>query len=67
MKLIIDEFGNRFWHDEFEHLYREDGPAIEWSNGEKTYCLNNITYTYHIWFEKTKRFLESPNRTEWER
>ena len=29
----------RFYNDKGE-LHREDGPAIEWSNGSKNWCIN---------------------------
>tara|TARA_R110000868_G_scaffold99024_4_gene272661 strand:- start:18914 stop:19240 length:327 start_codon:yes stop_codon:yes gene_type:complete len=40
MKLMnIDEFGTKKWYLNGE-LHREDGPAIEWFDGEKEWYLN---------------------------
>ena len=30
-------------------LHREDGPAFEWSDREKSWYLNNIRYTEQKW------------------
>jgi hypothetical protein len=39
--LIIDEFGNdRYYLD--GRLHREDGPAIEFSNGDKHWYINDL-------------------------
>jgi hypothetical protein len=33
-------------------LHREDGPALEWSNGYKQWYLNDTQYTHNEWFSK---------------
>lgn len=38
--LKIDEDGNRFWYNAKSQLHREDGPAVEWSNGTKGWFIN---------------------------
>jgi hypothetical protein len=39
----ITELGSKFYHKdkEMEILHREDGPAIEWFGGNKSWYLNN--------------------------
>ena len=40
MKRIVDEYGTiRYYNDEGQ-LHKEDGPAIEYSNGEKFWYIN---------------------------
>jgi len=38
----IDEFGSKFYYKdkEMKILHREDGAAIEWNNGDKSWWLN---------------------------
>lgn len=38
--LEIDESGNRFWYNEDGDFHREDGPAVERSNGNKEWWIN---------------------------
>ena len=39
---IIDQYGNKFWHNPKGQLHREnDLPAIEYINGSKYWWLNN--------------------------
>ena len=37
---VIDTFGNKEWRNVDGVVHREDGPAIEWANGSKEWCLN---------------------------
>jgi len=36
----IDAFGNVFYFNKNHQLHRLNGPAIEWHNGDKVYCIN---------------------------
>ena len=40
-KLTINEYGTKIWRLPNGFLHREDGPAIEYSNGDKSWYLNN--------------------------
>ena len=40
MPLKIDKDGNRKWYNSKGQLHREDGPAIEWSNGIKEWWID---------------------------
>lgn len=37
---VIDKWGNKIWRNSLGQLHREDGPAIEYANGFKTWYLN---------------------------
>ena len=37
----IDAYGNKRWRNEKGQLHREDGPAIEYTEGSKYWYLNN--------------------------
>ena len=41
---VIDDLGNKFWWSHGK-LHREDGPAVEWANGDKEWYLNDKEYT----------------------
>jgi len=43
----IDEFGSKFHYKdkEMEILHREDGPAVEWADGDKSWYLNGEKLT----------------------
>ncbi len=54
MSKLSDGRGN-FFHLKDGVLHREDGPAIEWSNGESSWHLNGAKYTkeeFNQWLEK---------------
>ena len=36
----VDSNGDRFWHNEKNQLHREDGPAVEYTNGYKSWWIN---------------------------
>jgi hypothetical protein len=40
-KVTVDENGTTRWYNEKNEHHREDGPAIEHSNGEKHWYLND--------------------------
>jgi len=42
----INELGSKFYHKdkEMKILHREDGPAVECSNGYKEWCLNGLLH-----------------------
>jgi hypothetical protein len=37
---IIDKYGTKHWRNESGQLHREDGPATEWTNGDKSWWLH---------------------------
>ena len=37
---FTDEYGNKFWFDNYRYYHREDGPAIEGANGSKEWWVN---------------------------
>ena len=38
--VTVDEYGNRCWKNESNQFHRENGPAIEWSDGTKEWYLD---------------------------
>jgi hypothetical protein len=43
-KLIIDEDGNKYWKLPNGDLHREDGPAIEYIDGDKYWYINGQSH-----------------------
>jgi hypothetical protein len=39
-KCEIDKYGNKYWKNEEGQYHRENGPAIEWNNGDKSWYIN---------------------------
>ena len=39
-KIIIDASGNKLYYNNRDQLHREDGPAVEWDNGDRDWYLN---------------------------
>jgi hypothetical protein len=44
-ELTIDEDGTKVWDLPNGLRHRQDGPAIEWEDGDKHWFLDNIHYT----------------------
>lgn len=40
----IDKFGNKFFYNTAQLLHREDGPAIEYTNGTKCWYRNGLCH-----------------------
>ena len=40
MSPYTNEYGDKFWYDSNGELHREDGPAVEYSNGDKWWCIH---------------------------
>jgi hypothetical protein len=38
--MTVDERGDKVWRNSSGHCHRTDGPAIEWSNGDKAWWVN---------------------------
>ncbi len=41
--------GNIFWKNSRGELHREDGPAIEWNDGDKGWFLGDMWYSEEEW------------------
>jgi hypothetical protein len=46
----IDDKGSKFWFFKGK-FHRENGPAIEWSNGTKDWYFNHIEYSEQEWLK----------------
>jgi hypothetical protein len=42
--LKIDVLGNKIWKNKEGEYHRLDGPAAEWSNGNKQWCQNGLLH-----------------------
>jgi hypothetical protein len=41
---FIDKYGNKRWYNEKSQIHREDGPAIEYADGDKEWRLNGLLH-----------------------
>ena len=53
----INEFGSKIYYKDKKMtiLHREDGPAVEWSDGDKAWYLNGVKYTEEEFKMKTDK------------
>jgi hypothetical protein len=53
----IDEYGNTFYFKDKEMniFHREDGPAVEWSDGEKCWWLNGENLSEEEFLKRTAK------------
>ena len=42
---IIDSDGTKKWFNKQGQIHREDGPAVEYNNGDKSWWLNGKQYS----------------------
>ena len=67
-KLNIDDFGTKNWRLSDGKRHREDGPAVEYSNGRKYWYLNGKLYRergykYKMRSKKFKQLLKQNLKT----
>ena len=71
----VDDAGNRYWYLNNER-HREDGPAIEWADGDKEWYLNNERHRedgpafecvsgYKAWYRNGERHREDGPAVEY--
>ena len=53
----IDEVGNKYFYKNIEMkiLHREDGPAVEWWDGRKSWYLNGEKLTEQEFLKRTAK------------
>ena len=39
-RVVVVGYGTRYYYNNTGELHRDDGPAIEWINGDKLWCQN---------------------------
>lgn len=44
-KVTVGNYGDIFWRNEKGQLHREDGPACEYTHGNKAWYLNGVYMT----------------------
>jgi hypothetical protein len=54
-KVTIDSNGTKCWYNAKDQRHREDGPAIEWSNGYKSWYINGQQLTEAEWRAQAKQ------------
>jgi hypothetical protein len=50
----VDDYGNKLWHLN-DKLHREDGPAVEYADGDKCWHLNGKEYSEADWLKQTQK------------
>jgi hypothetical protein len=50
----LDEDGDRIWTNSEGEYHREDGPAIEWSDGVKSWYIDDKNFTKDEWLQWLK-------------
>ena len=53
-KVTVDEYGTIRCYNEDGQLHREDGPAVEWANGDKSWYLNGQRLTEEEFNKRTQ-------------
>jgi hypothetical protein len=48
---IVNAEGDNFWYQHGE-FHRDDGPAIIYANGHKSWWLNNERFTFERWLDE---------------
>ena len=50
----INRFGNKYWCLNGE-IYRENGPAVEWTGGTKFWYVNGVYYSESGYWKEMKK------------
>ncbi len=48
--IITDIIGDKSWYIN-DKLHRTDGPAVEWADGDKYWCINDVKYSFSEWLK----------------
>ena len=65
---MIDDEGNKYWHNSKGQYHRDDGPAVIWNNGHQRWHINGKLHRedgpavegasgYNSWYIKGKRIV----------
>ena len=68
-KVRVYDVGNKYWYNKEDRYHREDGPAIESTDGSKSWYLNGLIHRedgpaldyssgYKAWYLKGKKYTE---------
>jgi hypothetical protein len=53
-KVTVDEYGTIRWYNEDGQLHREDGPALECADGDKSWWINGQRLTEEEFNRRTQ-------------
>jgi hypothetical protein len=53
-RIEVDTRGTRWYYNNANQLHREDGPAIEYSDGDKDWYINGEELTEAMFIQVTK-------------
>ena len=63
--MIIDHYGNKSWWIKFNKLHREDGPAVEYADGDKAWCLHGKHYDdVNAWAKDVLKMHHKPHAAD---
>ena len=51
-RTVVDRYGTRFYYNQYGVLHRENGPAIEWVDGDCWWFLFGVRYNCTQYLEK---------------
>lgn len=60
-KCQTDQDGTKRWYNNQGSFHREDGPAVEYPDGQVYWCLNNHNYSIKSWAEKVLKRRGQPH------
>lgn len=43
-RIVVNKYGTREYYNSANKLHRDDGPAVEWSNGDKYWYQNGLLH-----------------------
>ena len=53
-RVVVDQHGSRLYYNQDGELHRENGPAIEWADGDCWWFLSGIRYNYTQYLAEKK-------------
>lgn len=53
-RVVVDRHGSRLYYNHDGVLHRENGPAIEWADGDCWWFLFGVRYNYAQYLAKKK-------------
>ena len=54
----INKHGIKFWYQHGK-VHRDDGPAIEWPDGDTSWCLHGQRLSFDEWLDEVEMLYEN--------